>query len=182
MKIFFSPKTKLIKLAEDERSCRLCSTKSGKNSGSVAVIPYSLSGEPTANKIRRKKVPGCSGCNSTGKITAGSPTYTECKTCREGAITARGVGQGPGVYKPNVCPTCYNQGIRLVPVHGGDPDAFAERRCRTCDGNKNNIPIKECPTCIGAGTERPGGRSLMPGKKCAWSYTMSEPPIVEFIP
>jgi hypothetical protein len=156
MKIFFSPKTKLIKLAEDERSCRLCSTKSGKNSGSVAVIPYSLSGEPTANKIRRKKVPGCSGCNSTGKITAGSPTYTECKTCREGAITARGVGQGPGVYKPSVCPDCFNRGKKVVPAYGGGVDEINEIPCPTCNGNKNNIPIKECPTCLGKGSDKPG--------------------------
>ena len=155
MKISFSPKTKLIKLAEDERRCRLCG-KIGEDRGSVAVIPYSLTDEPPANKFHKIKINGCSTCNSTGKVLSKAPTFTECNTCRKGAITARGVGQGPGVYKPNICPTCYNQGIRLVPVHGGDPDAFAERRCRTCDGNKNNIPIKECPTCIGAGTDRPG--------------------------
>ena len=155
MKIVFSSKKKLIKLAEDERRCRLCG-KPGEDRGSVAVIPYSLEGESSVTEFHREEVTGCPTCNTTGVIKSEPPTYTECNTCKKGSKTARGVGQGPGVYKPNVCPTCYNQGIRLVPVHGGDPDAFAERRCRTCDGNKNNIPIKECPTCIGVGTERPG--------------------------
>ena len=147
MKIFFSSKTKLIKTAEDTRGCRLCSTPSTKNFGSLPVVPYSLIGEPTANKIRKQEMPGCTTCNTTGKIKAGSPTYRECKTCKEGAITPGGTGQGPGLYKPKVCPTCYNQGKRLVPVHGGSRDEFEEIPCPTCHGNKDEIPVKECPTC-----------------------------------
>ena len=154
MKIFFSSKTKLIKLAEDERPCRLCSTPSKKNVGSLPVIPYSLSGEPTSNKIRRREVPGCPTCNTTGKTTIGNPTYTECKTCKEGSITARGVGQGEGLYKPDSCPTCFNQGKKLTPVHGGGMDEFKEIPCPTCGGNKNNIPVKECPTCTKS--DKPG--------------------------
>jgi hypothetical protein len=154
MKISFSPKTKLIKVAEDEGSCRLCSTPSTKNVGSLPVIPYSLSGEPTANKIRRKEVPGCSNCNSTGKITAGSPTFSECKTCKPGAITPGRVGQGPGLIKPSTCPTCYNRGVKVTPVHGGAIDETEERPCPTCNGNQNNIPVKECPSC--AGSDKPG--------------------------
>jgi len=154
MKISFSPRTKLIKLAEDERRCRLCNTPSGETAGSVAVIPYSLEGEPTANTFQNKRVPGCSACNNTGKVTAGSPTYTECNTCKEGSITARGVGQGSGAYKPSTCPECYNRGTRAVPVYGGDIDEFKEIPCRTCNGNKNNIPLKECPTCTGS--DKPG--------------------------
>jgi hypothetical protein len=155
MKIFFSPKSKLIKLAKDDVPCRLCSTPTTKNVGSLPVVPYSLEGEPSKTLIRHKKV-GCPTCNSTGKVTVGNPTYTECKTCKKGSITARGVGQGEGLYKPSVCPECFNRGTKLVPIHGKSEDDFEEIPCPSCHGNKNNIPVKECPTCIGKGSEKPG--------------------------
>jgi len=154
MPIYFSSKSKLIKLAEENRPCRLCGVTEGK--GSVAVVPYSLEGEPSANTFRKTQVNGCATCNTTGKVLSEQPTFTECNTCRKGSITPGGVGQGAGVYKPNVCPTCYNKGTVTTPVHGGAKDEVEERSCPTCEGNKHNIPIKECPTCVGSGTDKPG--------------------------
>ena len=155
MKLFFSPKTKLIKLAEEERSCRLCSTPSQKNVGSLPVIPYSLFGETTkVNKFRSEEAPGCTDCNSTGKVTVGNPSYRECPTCKEGASTIRGIGQGPGVYRPHKCETCRGSGEVLAPDYRGAEDDLARISCPTCKGDSNNIPSKICPTC--KESDRPG--------------------------
>lgn len=147
MKLLYSSKTKLIKLAEEDRKCRLCSTSSTKNVGYLPVVPYSLSGEPTTNKIRRKNVPGCTNCNNTGVITIGGPSYTECSTCKKGSNTNRGIGQGPGIYRPHTCKTCKGNGSIIVPVHGGARDQIEFIVCSKCKGNSNNIPLEICPTC-----------------------------------
>lgn len=155
MKISFSPKQKLIKLAEDDRQCRLCGIR-GEHPGSVAVIPYSLTGEPTANKNRKRTVSGCTTCNNTGKVSSEPPSFTECKTCKPNTITARGIGRGPGIFQPRICPGCNNKGTITVPSYGGAEDDVKERPCRTCHGNPENIPVKECPSCIGQGSDKPG--------------------------
>ncbi len=147
MKIFFSSKTKLIKTADDGRKCRLCGTRLGGNSGSVAVIPYSLLGEHSTNKITTEEVKGCTDCNSTGKVKTAPPTYKECPTCKPGQITPVGVGQGPGVYRPNRCKDCKGLGSIVAPVHGGAKDETQNIECPTCHGNSNNIPLEECPSC-----------------------------------
>ncbi len=147
MKIFFSSKTKLIKLAEDEKRCRLCSTPSQKNVGSLPVIPYSLFGETKVNKFRQGEARGCTDCNSTGKITTGNPSYTECKTCKEGSSTIRGIGQGAGIYRPHKCETCKGEGSIIAPVHGGARDEITHILCPTCKGDSKNVPLKICPTC-----------------------------------
>ncbi len=154
MKIFFSPKNTLIKVAEEERRCRLCGTRDHKNSGSLAVVHYSLMGEQTATKFHRTKVRGCATCDNTGKIKSEPPVFTKCPTCAPGADTPRGVGQGMGLYRPKVCPTCYNSGPKIVPSHGGGIDDTLSIKCRTCGGDTNNIPLKTCPEC--SNSERPG--------------------------
>ncbi len=159
MKLLFSSRTKLLKLAEETTRCRLCGVPKDKKRddnkvSSVAVIPYSLIGEPSAAKFKAKKVSACTTCNGAGKVKTPPPTYTECPTCKPGAISHGGVGMGPGLYKPNSCPTCFNHGTRLVPVHGGGRDDFEEVPCPTCGGKPKNIPTKECPTC--SESDKPG--------------------------
>jgi hypothetical protein len=156
MKIFFSSKTKLIKLAEDERPCRLCHTPQGGNVGSLPVVRYSLVGEPTTSKNRNIKVSGCKTCSNTGTVKSEPPTYQECSTCKPGHISIHGVGIRSGIYRPRICPGCFNKGTKTVPVHGGGVDEVEDIPCSKCHGDVNNIPVKDCPTCVQTGTDKPG--------------------------
>lgn len=158
MKLFFSPRTKLVKLAEESARCRLCGTpkdqKKDESSppSSVAVVPYSLTDEPSTTKFNVEKVPGCATCNGTGKVKTAPPNYRECPTCKPGTRTDNGVGLGPGLYRSNVCPTCYNHGYKLIRKY--NDVGYDQVECETCHGDVEKIPPKICPTC--EDSDKPG--------------------------
>ncbi len=149
MKIFFSSKTKLIKTADDKKTlCRLCGNKKlGINVNSLPVVPYSLLGESTANKNRKKLEEGCTTCNNTGKITTGSPVYTECPTCTKGAKTLRGIGLGEGLYLPEKCEKCRGTGTVSSQDYEGGEGGVQFIKCKDCGGSGKGEKPKVCPTC-----------------------------------